>query len=236
MQIADRCALISCNQIQSQSLYNWRSIGRSVSQSVSQSVLASSPSVTLNQILASVSYGVDVMGHLPWREDWSVFCTRPSTEIFYTWPSLESSLLDPLLKSFCSTLYWSLLVWVSQSVVQSDRPLPAVSMRRLCPILSVVVKSSGTYRKGVSDMIGWIADLSSSQWAGSWSSEWRVEERGDPKLLMRLFRAASRVMWFGFMYGPTFRRPSLSSSSGSMSWCGYDGQPSPVFIPVEAPF
>jgi len=39
-----------------------------------------------------------------------------------------------------------------------------------------------------------------------------------------------------FLWRPTFRRPSLSSSSGSLSWCGYGGQPSPVFIPVKAPF
>jgi len=68
--------------------------------------VASSPSVTLDQILAEVSYGVDVMGRLPRREDVSVYST-----LCWSFPSLdppesplldfllESSSLDPLLES-----------------------------------------------------------------------------------------------------------------------------------------
>jgi hypothetical protein len=86
-----------------------------------QSVLALSPSVTSGQILAVVSYGIDVMGRLPWREDgsclpystlyWSLCSTLHWSllqlalfRVFFTWPSLESSLLDPLWRLLCSTL------------------------------------------------------------------------------------------------------------------------------------
>jgi len=86
---------------------------------VSPSVLALSPSVTLNQILAEVSYGIDVMRRLPWLDP---LLKSPSLD-----PLLESSLLDSLLESpsldpiwclhystvywilLCSTLQWSLL-------------------------------------------------------------------------------------------------------------------------------
>jgi hypothetical protein len=47
------------------------------------------------------------MGRLPWWENGSVFFTWPSTGVFY----------HLTLRSFlCSTLYWSLIVWVSDSV------------------------------------------------------------------------------------------------------------------------
>jgi len=80
---------------------------------VSQSILAPSPCVTLKLDY----YGVDVMGRLPWREDWSVFFTwptgfsnaRPSIEVFFTWRFLESPLLDPLLKSSSLDPLWILL-------------------------------------------------------------------------------------------------------------------------------
>jgi len=64
------------------------------------------------------------MGRLPWREDGSAFFTDACTGVFFSWPSLESPSLDPLLKSssldplwnlLYSILYWSLLVWVSLS-------------------------------------------------------------------------------------------------------------------------
>jgi hypothetical protein len=47
-------------------LCNWQLVSH-------RSILASSPSVTLDQILVEVdNYGVDIMGHIPWREDGSV--------------------------------------------------------------------------------------------------------------------------------------------------------------------
>jgi len=99
---------------------------------VSRSVLALSPSVTSDQILDEVRQ----------RKGWchaassltgGQVCLLYSTLYWslFTWPSLESPLLDPLLGSssldrlwslLCSilywsllhlTIYWSLLVWVS---------------------------------------------------------------------------------------------------------------------------
>jgi hypothetical protein len=56
--------------------------------SVVQSVLVSSPSVIPNQILAEGKVlRVDVMVRLSWREDGSVFFTRPRTGVFITWSS-----------------------------------------------------------------------------------------------------------------------------------------------------
>jgi len=99
------------------------------------------------------------MGHLPWREDGSVFFTWPSTGVFFTWPTLDSPLLDPLLESssfeplwilLCSTLYWSLLVWVSLGL--SYFPVwVSSSASRLCPPLSVVCPV-------------WVSTMSTSAW------------------------------------------------------------------------
>jgi hypothetical protein len=160
------------------------------SQSVSQSVRVSSPSVTLDQILAEVSYGVDVMGRLPWREDGSAFFIWLSTGviiwpcgIFFAWPSteiffidplesssldslLESSLPDPLLESSSLSQSGSESLAtesVSQSVGQTVRlglePLlvcvcvPAVSVSRRCPVLSVCLVLScpvdGIWENGI---------------------------------------------------------------------------------------
>jgi len=111
-------------------LCNWQSISHSVHHGLSSSV-------TLDQILVDVRYGVDVIGHLPWWEDGlsslldplllsssldplessllnsiGVIFTWSSTEVFFSWLSLTSPLLDPLLESSSLSLSY-FLVWVS---------------------------------------------------------------------------------------------------------------------------
>jgi len=61
------------------------------------------------------------VGRLPWWENGSVFLTRTSTGVFFTWPSLESSSLDPLWSLLYSTLYW-ILLHLTLSEVSFFRP------------------------------------------------------------------------------------------------------------------
>jgi hypothetical protein len=52
------------------------------------SLLALSLSVTPDQILAVVSFRIDVTQCLPWWEDGSVFLTWPSTGVFQSEPAI----------------------------------------------------------------------------------------------------------------------------------------------------
>jgi len=86
--------------------------GRTGLSSLLDPVLESSPPDPLWSLLCSTLYWS--LLHLTLS---GVSFARPSTKVFFTWLSMESSLLDPLLKSssfdslwslLCSTLCWNL--------------------------------------------------------------------------------------------------------------------------------
>jgi len=114
-----------------------------ISQSVNQSVLASSPSVTLNQISVEVrqlqgwSHGasslaggrIRLLSTLYWSLHhltlWSLLCSTLYWSLHHLtlWSLLCSTLYWSLhhltlWSLLCATLYWSLLVWVSLSHLQ----------------------------------------------------------------------------------------------------------------------